>query len=91
MEIREVDNEKVLVFPCGMWLSSDEEDGKLSRDLYPIRDPAAIKKFSREKKGYLVYVITKVLCIKIVSDRTLCKCLVKIKVDFCNQEPVAPY
>eukprot|EP00794_Sanderia_malayensis_P016965 gene16965-18674_t len=43
---------KHLVFPCHRWLASDEDDGKIERELYPVEERALEKKIPYEVEVY---------------------------------------
>lgn len=34
----EMPNGQRIIFPCNKWLAKDEDDGKLERDLYPLKE-----------------------------------------------------
>ncbi len=52
VELENLETHKVYVFPCGQWLSTEEGDGTLFRQLYPLGKKVTFKDQSKKgKKG----------------------------------------
>ena len=48
---------KHLVFPCHKWLATDEDDGKIERELFPIEERAFEKSMQIPIQSLLLFIM----------------------------------
>ena len=60
---------KHLVFPCHKWLATDEDDGKIERELFPIEERAFEKSMLFPILSLVLFVM---MYLQSISDSSLC-------------------
>ena len=57
LTVSDLESGQRLKFPCGQWLATDEGDGQIARNLYPVKkgqDLEAIQQAAQQKHGECV-------------------------------------